>query len=34
LRSLEEIEKAFEGNLYKVLKEHFTGETVSGGGRI
>ena len=24
LRSLEEIEKAFEGNLYKTLTEHFT----------
>ncbi len=31
LRSLEEIEKAFEGNLYKALTEHFTRETISAG---
>ncbi len=31
LRSLEEIEKAFEGNLYKVLTEDFTRETISAG---
>jgi len=34
LRSLEEIEKAFEGNLYKALTEHFTRENISVGGRI
>lgn len=34
LRSLEEIEKAFEGNLYKALTEHFTRENISAeGGR-
>jgi hypothetical protein len=34
LRSLEEIEKAFEGNLYKTLTEHFTRENIySGEGR-
>ncbi|MCK4789290.1 MAG: hypothetical protein KAV87_36445 [Desulfobacteraceae bacterium] len=32
LRSLEEIEKAFEGNLYKALTEHFTRENISAGG--
>ena len=32
LRSLEEIEKAFAGNLYKALTEDFTRETVSAGG--
>ena len=32
LRSLEEIEKAFEGNLYKALTEHFTRENVSVKG--
>lgn len=34
LRSLEEIEIAFEGNLYKSLTEHFTREALSpkGGG--
>jgi len=32
LRSLEEIEKAFEGNLDKALTEHFTRETISGEG--
>jgi hypothetical protein len=34
LRSLEEIEKVFEGNLYKALTEHFTRENISaeGGG--
>jgi hypothetical protein len=32
LRSLEEIEKAFEGNLYKALTEHFTRENISVGG--
>ena len=31
-RSLEEIEKAFEGNLYRELTEHFTRENISGGG--
>jgi len=31
LRSLEEIEKAFDGNLYKVLKEHFTRDNISAG---
>jgi hypothetical protein len=31
LRSLEEIEKAFEGTLYKALTEHFTRETISAG---
>jgi len=31
LRSLAEIEKAFDGNLYKVLKEHFTRENISAG---
>lgn len=34
LRSLEEIEKAFEGNLYKALTEHFTRENISVGGGI
>ena len=34
LRSLEEIEKAFEGNLHKALTEHFSRENISvGGGR-
>ncbi len=35
LRSLEEIEKAFEGTLYKALTEHFTKESISaeGGGK-
>lgn len=32
LRSLEEIEKAFEGNLYNALTEHFTRENISVGG--
>jgi hypothetical protein len=32
LRSLEEIEKAFEGNMYKALTEHFTRENISSGG--
>lgn len=32
LRSLEEIEKAFEGNLYKALTEHFTRDNISAGG--
>ena len=32
LRSLEEIEKAFEGNLYEALTEHFTRENISAGG--
>jgi len=31
IRSIEEIEKAFEGNLYKALTEHFTKENVSSG---
>ena len=31
LRSLEEIEKAFEGNLHKALTEHFTRENISAG---
>jgi len=31
LRSLEEIEKAFEGNLNKALTEHFTRENISSG---
>jgi len=31
LRSLEEIEKAFEANLYKALTEHFTKEKLSTG---
>lgn len=31
LRSLTEIEKAFEGNLYKVLTQHFTRESIPGG---
>jgi hypothetical protein len=31
LKSIEEIEKAFEGVLYKVLTEHFTKENVSSG---
>ena len=31
LRSLEEIEKAFEGNLYKALTEDFTRENISAG---
>ncbi len=31
LRSLEEIEKAFRGNLYKALTEHFTRENISAG---
>ncbi len=31
LRGLEEIEKAFAGNLYKALTEHFTRENISGG---
>jgi hypothetical protein len=34
LRSLEEIENAFAGNLYKALTGHFTRESVSGGSRI
>jgi len=34
LRSLQEIEKAFEGNLYKALTEHFTRENISVGGMI
>ena len=33
LRSLEEIEKAFEGNMYKALTEDFTRENISAGGR-
>ena len=33
LRSLEEIEKAFEGHLYKALTEHFTRKNISAGGR-
>jgi len=32
LRSLKEIEKAFEGNLYKALTKHFTREKISAGG--
>jgi hypothetical protein len=32
LRSLEEIEKAFEGNLYKALTEDFTRENISAEG--
>ena len=32
LRSLEEIEKAFAGNLYKALTEHFSKENISAGG--
>ncbi len=32
LRSLEEIEKAFEGNVYKALTEHFTRENISTKG--
>jgi hypothetical protein len=32
LRSLEEVEKAFEGYLYKALTEDFTGENTSGSG--
>lgn len=32
LRSLEDIERAFEGNLYRVLTEHFTRETISPAG--
>jgi len=32
LRSLEEIEKAFEGNLHKALTEHFTKEKFSAEG--
>ena len=31
LKSLEEIEKAFEGNLYKALTEDFTRESISSG---
>lgn len=31
LKSLEEIEKAFEGNLYKALTEHFTKENILAG---
>jgi len=31
LRSIEEIDQAFEGNLYKVLKDHFTKENISPG---
>jgi hypothetical protein len=31
LRSLEEIDKAFEGNLYRALTEHFTKENISAG---
>ncbi len=31
LRSLEEIEKAFEGNLYEALTEHFTRKNISPG---
>ena len=34
LKSLEEIEKAFEGNLYKALTENFTRENVSARGGI
>jgi hypothetical protein len=34
LKSLEEIDKAFEGNLYKALTESFTRETVSARGEI
>jgi hypothetical protein len=33
LRSLEEIEVAFEGNLYRALTEHFTRKNTSMGGR-
>ena len=33
LRSLEEIEIAFAGNLYKALTEHFTRENISAGER-
>jgi hypothetical protein len=32
LRSLEEIEKAFEGNLYKALTEDFARENISVKG--
>jgi hypothetical protein len=32
LRSLKEIEKAFEGNLFKALTKHFTRENISAGG--
>jgi len=31
LKSIEEIEKAFEGDLFRVLAEHFTKENVSSG---
>jgi hypothetical protein len=31
LKSLEEIEKTFEGNLHKALTEHFTRENISAG---
>lgn len=31
LRSIEEIAKAFDGNLYKALTEHFTKENVTSG---
>ena len=34
LKSLEEIDKAFEGNLYKALTENFTRENVSARGEI
>jgi len=33
LRRIEEIEKAFEGDLYEVLIEHFTRENVTSGER-
>ena len=33
LKSLDEIETAFEGNLYKSLTEHFTKENISARGR-
>ena len=32
LKSIEEIEKAFEGNLYKVLADHFMSSDVYSGG--
>ena len=32
LRSLEDIERVFEGNLYRVLTEHFTRKTISPDG--
>ena len=34
LRNLEEIEKTFEGNLYRALTEHFTKENFSAKEKI